>query len=331
MLKLHLVMGSYSKIMWDAISNITLLWIKDVPLHKIAQYTAATRSELREITKYKNEILATSISNLSEDSKKIKIRNINNELKTIPLYYLYERGLSQSIADSIISKNPETITGLQHDIDNVISKVFRSEDKELNQAGKFIMNASKSIVNVESIFSVISNMSKSVGADSVSNITKDFANKMRAIKGKDNIEAYLSEFLGSPTSTVIQTGTALTLGTDQLSRGVLYKYQISQGMSKDDAVKDALLTFLDYRVNNPADTLEQYGIFMFSSFWVRIQRVILLSMRDKSFSSSAAITASMMMEAKSSTIFPSNVITRLSNGQVINTQELQPAMVSPIL
>jgi len=342
MLKQHLVLANPVKIAWDTASNMSLLMSKGVAPYKLITMAKGVTEELREIHKLKQELVNLDVMKITSptrskaiDAKKAKIEA---RLESLPLYYPYRRGLSQSIADSIITKNTDSVSGLQNDVNKVISAIFRKENKELNAAGELIMKFAKKGPGVEQVFAGISAVAKSRN-QTIEEVATSVADTIKDIKKEDDIEAYLSQYLATPGSLMIQAGAGTTLAVDEWSKGVLYYHNTKVlGMSKEAATKDIVNTFIDYRINKPeeVENVEQYGPIMFYAFVGKVQRVMFNVFTGKPVNATTAIILSELLNdsddtLSNATIFGSNIISKLDNDQVLNIQEIQGTMFAPYL
>jgi len=330
LMKIHWIQNNPIKIANDLISNETILLAKNVSPVKQFKYMKETMKDLKSLEDLRGKILAAKIATLGElnEKRKAKLQKKEEELKfeldNHPLAFAMQNGMIQSLSTDIVMKNYNTISGLQKSIESVIGKFIRTEDGELNGLGEGILNFSKSGPQLESILNKMSDLTPEDYARA-KEFMKDASVRLKDMKSDKEVEKYLSQFFGAPDSEMTRLGSAATQYADVIPRIVLYRHLKDSGIEENQAVKEALETFIDYRVNMPKElkVLSDLGLVLFPSFWMRIQKVILGLSVNNSASIGAGLLFSEIIGDMTGSgglphIFHSNVIERTLEGNLMN-------------
>ena len=330
MMKTHWVIVNVVKISKDAISNFTYLVSRNVPITKIYSYTKDGLEGLNSMNQIRNELLVAKVNLMgataSELTSKQKIvDDLENKLNRHPYAFVIKNGYLSSLSTDIILKDSVTVTGLQHDIENIINKAMRTNKGDLNTIGKFIMSASKVGISTEDILSVIATQLDKVAVGKGSaKILENIASNLTKIKEKDDIAKYLSQLIASPGSEATKLGSAAIQSIEVLTKIVLHKHLKDLGMSEDEAIKDVNDSLFDYTQNMPESmkVLSDYGVLLFPTFWARVQRTIYMLGRDNPVSLASAFTTAELLDIQSAHIVGSNIFSKFDNGSIFNSPEL---------
>jgi hypothetical protein len=335
--KIHWVITAPTKIMRDAISNISFLMSRNVPVNVIYSKTKRTMNDMATLTKLREDLLQAEFSNRVNPSKatEAKIKRLEDEISNHPLAAAHFNGFIQSLAIELSSKNEHTISGLHKDISSLVGYLFRDDKGALNLAGKAIMKMSKFGVNGEDILIGVANKlgdkSKSPSPKAIAESLAEMGNHIKDIKARDDIEAYVQEYLGTPGTSMVAVGSAAVQAVDVVAKVIDYENSLEiavKNFKKDnkrepnkdelkamseEAAQEALQNFIDYKVNIPREFrfLEQTGITSFISFTSRIQRVMLRSLRNNPVNAAFTIIINDLLNLEGgSTIFDANIFER---------------------
>jgi len=335
--KIHWVITAPTKVMRDAISNVSYLMSRNVPVNVIYSKTKRVMNEMTELNQLREELLHAEFKNRIKTTPAMvaHIAKLENDIKTHPLAAAHFNGFIQSLAIELSSKNEHTISGLHKDISSLIGYLFRDDKGALNMGGKALMKMSKFGINGEdlliSLANKLGNKSKSPSPKAMAEALEEMGKHIKDIKDKDDIEAYVQEYLGTPGTSMVAIGSAAVQAVDVIAKVIDYENSLEIAVKKfkkdnkrepnkielkelsDKAAQDALQNFIDYKVNIPREFrfLEQTGITSFISFTSRIQRVMLRSLRNNPVNAAVTIVLNDMLNLEGgSTIFDANIFER---------------------
>jgi len=232
----------------NTFSNGILLTTLGVPLVKTLTYQkegllAAIRYRrlLKDEADLKRKVNAfTKYGNREADKRKIKILGL--EIKSNPVHEIVQDGLLASVVEDVVEKEAPLITS----IDNAI-KAFNPNHKG------YASSAMDKLVN--------------------SNTLKGLpVSPMKVVKNTIITE-------DTEIASMLRDATQYS---DFVARYALIKHRESEGVDRKTAIEEALDTFVDYDVNtNPyVQYSNDIGLFMYTKFLFRIQKVIMRVFRD---------------------------------------------------
>ena len=171
----------------------------------------------------------------------------------------------------------------------------------------------------------------------VSKELEDISNRLKDKKQTKDTVAYIEEFIASPGSEVVRQGSrAMQLG-DAMARWTLFNSDVNKDVAlfikknkrkpnekellniKDTAGIKALDTFIDYRLNVPREIkiLSDYGILMFPSFWIRVQRIIFNLIKYHPFSSASGYLIADTFNMNGASIMDANLVNKYNNNTLV--------------
>lgn len=343
MIKTHWVIVNPQKIAADAVSNNVILAAYGLPPIPALKYQ-------RDGFKYGNEMshLRSGLvdlefeihgyGDLKENAAKKKkaiakrdalAKKIQNHL----FAPMYQNGMVQSMSTEVLVKDASVVSGLQKDIEKLFN-TFLKDDKdmetgintavrEFSKAGfdgeKILEFAGKNLKN----FEMLGEFGKKMGE-----AIKESGERIGAKKQSGDMAKYLSEFIASPDSEAVRLGSYLVQMTDISSRYALYKHLMNtrgsnnnasdtrgNPITEEEVVVKVLEAFVDYKVNMPKElkVMSDYGVILFPSFWLRIQKVIYALAKDNLLKVGAGITLSEMLSLPIESYYDSNIFAKAGN------------------
>jgi hypothetical protein len=232
----------------NTFSNGILLTTLGVPLAKTLIYQkegllAAIRYRrlIKDKASLKRKVKAfTKYSNRDTDKRKIKILDL--EIKSNPVHEIVRDGLLASVVEDVVEKEAPLLTS----VDNAI-KAFNPNHKG------YVSSAVDKLVN--------------------SNTLKNLpVSPMKVVKNTIITE-------DTEIASMLRDATQYS---DFVARYALIKHRESEGVDRKTAIEEALDTFVDYDVNtNPyVQYSNDIGLFMYTKFFFRIQKVILRTFKN---------------------------------------------------
>ncbi len=295
--KIQQIIVNPTKIAFDMTSGITLLMTMGMSPIEIAKSFKSDTEELKKLATLRNKKIGLEFALAGEPDVgrqgrlKSKIKKLDAEIKASPVAFALFNGLIQSMSTDITLKNYDSISGLDADMRELIAKLVRDNKGDMNSVGKAIMRFANNDVDLTKMLSV---PAEKFGDGAIKDLLNNMADNISKAKTDDDIERYLGEFLGSPSSELVKLGSAMTQYSDVLPRiaGTRYlirvateqfiktkgrkpneteTYQIEQ-----DAVQEMLQAFGDYKKNMPelVNSMSSVFILMYPSFWLRMQKVL---------------------------------------------------------
>ncbi|MHA1662475.1 MAG: hypothetical protein ACTSVR_04390, partial [Candidatus Thorarchaeota archaeon] len=149
---------------------------------------------------------------------------------------------------------------------------------------------------------------------------------------------YLQEFMATPGTSLVNIGSALVQTPDVIAKVILQEHLVeiavadyknkhgNRGPSKEDLHKineaaslESVQSFIDYKVNIPRELrfLEQTGVTSFISFWARIQKVMLTSLKTNPVNALLTIYINEMLNLQGGTIFDASLIDKWGSGSLV--------------
>jgi hypothetical protein len=328
MSKIKMAIANPAKVASDMVSGLTLLVMKNVPIPKIALYGKQTMNHLADLSKIRNEyvsqlVLVNAYPNNKGYAKKLD--SLKNQLKNHPIAPALYNGMIQSLSTEVILKDFDSVTGLQTDIENMLNRfLLKTKTGDKTTINKYIMKFSKFGFQMEDIVLSLSKQLDGKAPDSVSKYLKESSERLRTIKTRDDAAKYLSQFIASPDSEITKLGSAAVQYADIVPRIILYKHLKDIGKTEEEAVKESLESYIDYKVNMPMPikTASDYFLLPFPSFWMRIQKIVYGLGTEKPVSVAAAYGIGELTHLHLSNIVQSNIFTRFAQGNILSTPEI---------
>ncbi|MEA3387069.1 MAG: hypothetical protein U9Q66_01435, partial [Patescibacteria group bacterium] len=296
--KIQQILVNPTKIAFDATSGATLLSTMGVPIEELGRGYRDIPKELKDLAKLRNQKLGLEIrleaAKSKEDISRLKnqIKSIDTQIKDSPVAVALFNGLIQSMSTDITLKNYDTVSGLDADMKTWVGKIARQEGGDLNKVGKAIMMMANKGPDFTKALSWTGEKAPDEGA--VQELLKNMADKLSKLKSDEDIEGYLGEFIGSPSSEIVKLGSAMTQYSDVIPRIIGIKYLVRVNTERfvkknnrqpnpdeassieKEAVAEMLQAFGNYAKNMPIGMSEASSVFvlMYPSFWARMQKVL---------------------------------------------------------
>ena len=283
--------------------------------------------EMRDLTKLRNEKVGLEFlvaGGGATAKEKQRLLTVNKRIKNHKLAPALFNGMIQSLSTDITLKNFETISGLDKDIKNLIGKVARTKDGDLNKVGRSIMSFANGNIDMTKAVDILADgANKTKVTKPFGDLLSQFAEGVRRAKSEEDVEKYVSEFIGAPGSELTKLGSALTQWSDVLPRITLYRYRRSQGVSEEKAVQEALDSFIDYKLNmpKPIHQLSSTFFLMYPSFWMKIQKIIYNLGTRHPVQFSTAIAIEEALGTGGLHILDANILSKISRGSAITAPE----------
>lgn len=316
------------KIASDVVSNKLLLISNNVPIPKIIKYGRETAGQLQSMTELRGEYLNVKLqlaANPTSTSLESKLDSLDKQIKKHPLAPALYNGMMTSISTDMILKDYDTVSGLQADIEKIIGSAVMKDKDHMNVIGKFIMRASKLGFQGEDVMRGIGNLLTKTGATAeIGTTLQASAETIKNLKDDNDVVKYITQFLVTPNSETTKIGSALTQMVDVIDKVTYYRHLKDIGYSEDKAVKEALEMFIDYKVNMPKllKLPSDYGVFLFPSFWMRAQKIMVNLAVNKTASVAAGEAFAILTGIKVPTIFDANIVSRFNQNQILNIPDV---------
>ena len=352
--KLKMVVANPKKLMSDIMSNASILMALDVDpqeggkdMKQAFDYWNETSGLEAEIVKVKMELISAEASG---DKNKIAVVKAKKDayekrMQAHPFYDAYKYGFVQSMATSMMIKEFDTVSGLQHTIDEVVKKVTLDDKHKPNEIHNAIVKFMHWGYSTEDALRYASNSSKINGTmfgDELVAMADRLSDHKKA--GEENVPAYISEIIAGPQSELVRQGSRVMQMGDLAARWALYKHTIKELMEKElgrqitpeelnditrgnrvglthakmESIKEqaamrSLDTFVDYRLNMPSEIKKasDLGILWFPSYWLRNTVVIPQIIAAKPLNSMIAIALSGMTGM--ATVYESHPLWKLAS------------------
>jgi hypothetical protein len=317
---------------------------RNVPITTIYSKSKSIASDMVDFTNLREELLHAEFKHRASPTKasERRIAQLEDKIKNHRMATAYYRGFIQSIAIDLTQKNEHTAAGLHKDISGVLSKLFRNDDKSLNKAGEAIMFMSNFAINGEDLLLRVAAKVKDKAKGNVGQATADtltqMANNIKKMKNDKDIESYLQEYMATPGSSLVNIGSVLVQTPDVIAKVILHEHLVEIGVREfkkenkgrgpnkeelakinEDKALEAVTSLIDYKMNIPRELrfLEQTGITSFISFWSRIQKVMLVNLRNNPVNALTTILINEMFNLDGGTIFDANIFDKWGSGSLV--------------
>lgn len=353
--KLKLVVANPAKLGVDILSNFGMLMTMDVnPIDAIKYYKEALEysgqmSQLEgKLVQAKVELAFAEAEGKGVEKHKALVAKADNDIKVHPYYDALRFGFVQSMGTSMMIKEFDTISGLQHTIDELVTKltVEKSTGNKtaVHKAIKWWMDAG---FGANDILDAVSGISLVKGTQFSEELI-EISRKLKDKKETEDTVRYVSEFIAAPSSEIIRQGSRIMQLGDTTSRWALYQTRVTQGIKKfkvdhkrvpdkneieaikKDASIDALDAFIDYRLNMPQEVkmLSDYGVLMFPSFWMRAQKVIYNLAKYHPINSGMGYFIADWLGIGGASILDANVLSKVGNNTLLHAGQFD-GVLSP--
>lgn len=338
--KTNMIIVNPIKITMDMTSGMTLAASKGASFPEMWRYTQEAVKYSKEMTDLRNKriMLKTEYRSVLDDSNKKRnlkkaLDKVEKDIADHPFSGALANGFINSLATEMLSKERDSLKGLQVNIDRVLDKLTKEDNGDYTKFNNAVKKFAKAGVNVEVIFEGLGKRLEDTKGESFGKILKEVAKDMERAKTKEDMKDYLSQYILSPNSAFVRLGSAATLYADLIPRWIIYRHNINIGMPENEAATDALNSLLDYKMNLPPSLKFMSDLYFmpFPTFFVRIQRV-LLNLAEKNPASFAANILSMELAgAHGQTILQSNIFNKWENDSIFtNTFDaLKPSNMIP--
>ncbi|MFA7029647.1 MAG: hypothetical protein WC179_05195 [Candidatus Cloacimonadaceae bacterium] len=359
--KQKMIVTNPIKLLNDSITNIGILSMMDIGIIEIGQGLSKGLSAYKEYANERSKYVTLAMESrladamfkmdsTDENKKKASValnrKNAQlNKLERLEFHDAFNYGFVQSYSTDLVIKEFDTITGIQQDIDTFIDKYTHDRKGDPNKLFNAIKWWQRVGFGMDDVFRKMGEVAKVKGTD-VGTELVELADRLKNKKNdKESVARYLSDYMGSPASEVVNYGSAYMVLADALSKYVLAKHLMTQvnprvgdrqhrrRYTKEEAYSIANDTFVDYRTNLPAPikALSDYGILMFPNFWIKIQRTIASLIKYHPVSSSVSYAVESAMGAESLNIGNQALPRKILDGEGVSNPSDHISLASLIL
>jgi len=316
--KLGMVILNPVKITKDNVSNLSYLSVMGVPPTFIAKNYKEIADSFTEYSNLESQIIQLKVQLVARpnsDKIKKKINALRKRVAKNPLGTLGEKGFLNSLGSDLVSKNADTLSGFQADIHTALEYLLKTKEGKKNYVSHFILELQKLGFKGEDFLTYIGNLAKMAGeaGEGAQNQLDQVAERLKEIRTEEDIVNYVSQYTTSPSSEAVRLGASMTDLTDVMAKETLYRHLIeNEGMTEEAAKIKVLDSFPDYKENMPlaVKQLSDFGIIMFPSFWLRIQKVIYRMARDKPINLATELMLEEAVDSNIETIVSSVIINK---------------------
>jgi len=352
--KMLMVVTAPLKLAADIASNIGILSAMDVSVFDMPKDFKRAFVQYKSFSNLRGQLIQAEIASLSGDKKAQARRDkLQHTIEKHPFYKSFQSGFIQSYSTDLMVKEFDTISGLQKDIEDAANWMTTAKDgkkNEVHKAMKWWMNFGSDYgFTIDALLRTASTKTKLDGTSLGDNMI-DMAQRLKETRDGEDMSKYVSNIIGSPSSEIVSLGGAVMVISDALSKKVLAdslqkqinplstrkaqeaenKLAASEGRkakrlkprkySEDEAYMKANQTFIDFRVNMPAEVkaLSDYGILMFPSFWMKTQRVIAGLIMYHPISAVGGYLAEYSIGVQQSSILDANFVSKIYDENVFH-------------
>jgi len=286
--KIGMVVTNPLKIASDNVSNISYLGVMGAsPIFIAKNYRDISRdfADYQEIQNKITQLRVQITARPDSENLKKQLKTLQDRAKKNPVGDLGKKGFINSLGSDLVSKNADTLSGLQADMHTGLEYLLTNNKGGKNYLSHFISRLHKLGFEGEDFLGYVGGI---VGRFKDGKVMEDELNsvqdRLKEIRSDDDIINYVSQYTTSPSSELVRVGSSMTDLTDVLAKETLYRHLTeNEGVSPQAARIIVLDSFPDYKENMPLaiKELSDLGIIMFPSFWLRIQKVIYRMAKDK--------------------------------------------------
>ena len=288
LMKIHMIIVNPAKVTLDAISTTTLLMSNGVSPLTIGKGWKRNIKLMTQMSKLKaDEADYTIRAQGGNVTAKRMLEKTQEKIKNHPLQGAMNAGVMQSLTTDIITRDSDTISGLQRNIEKIFNGLTHHKSGSKNNIHKAIVWFSKAGLNIEDLMEKIADMGKD--SDAFKQITEEIGimgERIGKIKKDEDVAKYLSEYFASPSSTLTRLGSVATTYPDAMSRIIYRDHLISKSGKAESDMTDKEISDINIKVSDmmpdysfaPPMELDAAGRFFitpFVSYSARIQRVLL--------------------------------------------------------
>ncbi len=289
LLKIHMIIVNPAKVMLDTVSTTTLLVSYGVSPTTVAKGWKRNMPLMSSMSALRGEqIKLTFKAHSGNKTAQKALEKVEEKLRNHPLMGAINAGVMQSLTTDIITRDYDTITGLQKNLENIVKKLTRDKDGVPNGFSDGLMKMASMGLNVEDLFTKMAEMGDNI--DTLRPMAEEIAEmgkRIKRIKNDKDAEKYLLEFFASPSSTLTRLGSIATTYPDAMSRIIYRDHLISKTGKKESELTDKEISKInqevsdfmpDYAFHPPMilDATGRWFITPFVSWSARIQRVLLV-------------------------------------------------------
>lgn len=338
--KQKMIVTNPVKLVQDSITNAGILSMMDIGVVEIYEgykegfqaykEFSTARSKLVDLTMKARMADAMETMEPSDKNKKAKVYTLKqlkdheDVMKGMAFYDAFNAGFVQSYSTDLVTKEFDTISGIQKDIDNVIDKYTHDKNGNPNKLFDAIKWWQSTGMGMDEVFAAIGKSARMKDTDTGTEMIQ-LAERLKNKKAdKESVSRYISDIIGAPASEVVAYGSAYMVLADALSKYVLAKHLMEQEnprsgergkrrkYTKEEAYSRANDTFIDYRTNMPHEikALSDYGILMFPAYWMKVQKVIAGLVKYHPVSALGSYAMESAMGAGGMNVLDQNVISK---------------------
>lgn len=300
--KIHMVVAAPVKLATDIVSNAVLLSTLDVPIEEMIAFSKKTVIDNKRMTDKQNKLIqvkfdlhAAKANNETNKLKRLeeRVRIAKRAIELDPFYDAMRFGFHTSMGTDLMIKEYDTVTGLQHNIDEVISKVVKDDKGNHNEVGKALAWWMKKGYGLDDALMYAAEASKKYNSTVAEELT-GMADRWEKKRETEDTVRMISEIIGSPSSEIVRQGSRVMTMGDMIAKNTLFLHEVRKNkiaykkeygkLPKDKElekikIKAATMAtemFFAYNQNMPEaiDNMSRYGVMMFPSFWIRAQKVV---------------------------------------------------------
>ena len=235
-----------------------------------------------------------------------------------------QRGFVQSLGTDIISRDRESIKGLQVNMEKLVSKFTKNDRGELtefNRQVKRLANFGGDKFGMDVFYAGLSDKLNAVGvAKAPATLLKQMGEDLKAIKSEEDMTKYITELMAAPNSSVVRFGAAMTVYADLLPRWIIYRHNKNTGMSENDAIDDALGSLPNYLEGMPSSLKGMSDIYFmpYPSFWTRTFIIARELARRSPISLSGQMAGAFLLETQGA-VHMSGINKIIGDGAIISS------------
>ncbi len=288
LMKIHMIIVNPAKVTLDLISTTTLLVSNGVSPLTIAKGWKKNIQLMSSMAKLREkQVVLTLRASSGNKQAEAGLKKVEKQLADHPLMGHINAGVMQSLTTDIITRDYDTITGLQRDIEKVINKLTHDENGVPNGFHEAIMKFAGAGVNIEDLMAHMAHAADKI--ETLKPMAEELGHmgeRIAKIKSDKDVAKYLSEYFASPSSTLTKVGSVMTTYPDAMSRIIYRDHLIAQTGKKESQLSDKEIAKInvevsdfmpDYAFHPPMvlDATGRWFILPFVSWSSRVQRTLL--------------------------------------------------------
>lgn len=313
--KMGMVILNPIKIAKDNVSNIAYLGAMGINPNFIQKQYRSISKEYSDYTDLRSSLIQLKLKAISNPDKYSKsMDELNSKINNMPIHNITKRGFSNSLGSDLVSRNSDTLSGMQGDIHKGLEYLLKNSNGEIGIVGTAINKLNKVGANGEDFLGWVGRQAGKT--DSLEIFDKQLSNAAKTIsemKNDDDIVNYVSQFIISPGNEAVKLGAYVTDLTDIMAKETYFRFMVDkEGRTEDEATVKVLEAFPDYKENMPmaVKQLSDMGIIMFPSYWLRIQKTLYRLARDKPISIGVEMQLESLTDTEIYSILGSDLYTK---------------------